>query len=199
MECIIYKITNLINNSHVLHKGRPKLFNAIHKYGKSNFTIEKLLSVKTQKEADMIECEMILKYNTINSGYNIQNGGRGGKHSTETKIKISNTCKGKKLSEIVKNKISKAHLGIKFSTNTKKKMSIMKMGKHTNVGTEFKKGHILNRKFSYEEEQNIIAIYLRIKSCCKVAVQFNCSPCTILNIMKRSGNKIDSTVEAETK
>lgn len=215
MKCIIYKITNILNkkvyigqtwnvdlkkyftNSHIHHKGRPKLFNAIRKYGKSNFTIEKLLSVQTQIEADRIECEMILKHNSINRGYNIQLGGHGGKHSNETKVKISNACKGKKISEIIKNKISKARLGMKFSEDTKNKMSVSKIGRHVNTNSEFKKGHQLNRKYSVDKEQEITAIYLQIRSCHKVAAIFECSPCTVLNIVKRSGNKTDSTIEAE--
>lgn len=57
------------------YKGCPKFEKAIKKYGWDNFTHEILLNNLTQKEACYLEKEYIEKYDTINNGYNILEGG----------------------------------------------------------------------------------------------------------------------------
>jgi hypothetical protein len=57
------------------YKGCPKFEKAIKKYGWNNFTHEILLDNLTQEEASKLEQEYISKYNTINNGYNILQGG----------------------------------------------------------------------------------------------------------------------------
>lgn len=129
--CKIYLITNKVNNKkyvgqtwksiHVRfnqHNSRnscPKLFNAIKSYGRNNFTIEEIASTKCQECANYLEDYFINLYNSLSRdfGYNLKTGGYGGKHSEETKLKISKANTGKK------NPISEA---------TKKKLSIVRKG-----------------------------------------------------------------------
>lgn len=207
MYCTIYKITNIINNkvyigqtwgedlqkyfnkSHARDSRRVKLYSAITKYGPQNFVIKPILLVKTQEEADEQESLLILECNSIKEGYNLRSGGARGKHSEESKQKISRSLQGNKLSEKTKKKISDAHLGKKLSNQTKYKMSQAKIGKRVSPSTEFQKGHVQNRKFTNDEEQIIAAEYNGGKSSHLVARMFGCSNTTILNIARRQSNK----------
>lgn len=65
---------------------------AIKKYGWDNFKHIVLVSGLTKKEAEKLEVELIYEYGSDNPkyGYNIEKGGNSvGKHSEETKRKIS--------------------------------------------------------------------------------------------------------------
>jgi hypothetical protein len=57
------------------YKGCCKFDKAIQKYGWDNFEHEILLEHLTQQEASQYEQEYISKYNTINNGYNVLQGG----------------------------------------------------------------------------------------------------------------------------
>ncbi len=152
MVGLIYKITNNCNDKVYIgqtwrslvvrlseHK-RPscinciKLVNAFNKYGRDNFNIERLTICYIQETLDFYETLFIKKYNSINNGYNIKTGGRGGLHSEATKKKISDAKKGKYKGE-------KSHrYGKKMSLETKIKISNAKMGQRCSPATEFKKG-----------------------------------------------------------
>ena len=83
----IYKITNLATGEcyigqtkkpieerlrqHFTSKDSPKLYQAILDYGRKNFTIELLETCDDNKEvANKIESSYIIKYNSIEQGYN---------------------------------------------------------------------------------------------------------------------------------
>lgn len=77
--------------------GNEYFNNSIKKYGWNNFEHEVLYDGLTKEEAEQIEIELIKHYNSTNrdKGYNIENGGNTtGKHSEETKRKISESQKG---------------------------------------------------------------------------------------------------------
>lgn len=115
--------------------------NAINKYGWNNFQHEIVASNLTKEEADEMEIGLIAKHNSADRryGYNIALGGNSiGKHSKETKIKMSESHAGKKLTEEHKKHIGEAsrrqseetrrkkslsHIGLKHSEETKIKMS----------------------------------------------------------------------------
>src|ERR1700722_1661676 len=146
MFCFIYKITNTLDgkiyigqtwqtmqvrlNQHRYKNDSIKLYNAINKYGVSNFIIKCLTITHTQDIADFYEKQFIEKYNSTNRkiGYNISKGGRSvGKHSDSTKKKISQSRKGK-LAGIIftnehKKKISEAKMGHSVSKETRQKIS----------------------------------------------------------------------------
>jgi hypothetical protein len=83
---------------------------AIKKYGIHNFEF-KLICICFDNDMDKFENYYIKKYNTlVPNGYNLREGGNGGRHNEETKQKISETLKNKKIvklfTEEVKKKIS---------------------------------------------------------------------------------------------
>ena len=153
------------------YKGCVHFFNAIIKYGWDNFEHKIVYNSLTKEEADYFEDLMINSLNTTdyNYGYNIKNGGSIGKHSEETKIKISEARKGKpswnkgktgiyseetrrKLSEARKGKPSwnKGKTGI-YSEETRRKLSEAKKGKkfseeHKRKMSEAKKGKKLSEE-----------------------------------------------------
>lgn len=146
---IVYKTTNLVNgkiyvgqtikdSTRYLGSGSIML-KAIKKYGHDNFKRETLEVCNTQKELDEREIFWIDKLNSTNPeiGYNISPGGCGvGRHSLQTKEKISRTLSGRRLSDETKIKMSNA-IRPPVSNETKKKLSILKLesggfnGQHT--------------------------------------------------------------------
>jgi len=106
----VYVTTNLINGkqyvgSHFgeeddsyLGSGKPLFKNAVKKYGKENFKKEVIEKCKPEDNL-LLETKYIEKINTLQpNGYNISlTGGtrNGGRHSEETKRKISKANKGK--------------------------------------------------------------------------------------------------------
>lgn len=120
----------------------PKFYNAIQKYGWSNFSHEIIASDLTAENANLLEELLIQEYNTQDDkfGYNIKNGGSNGAHSEETKKKIGQSNhisqQGKHWSESQREKISKKFLGEgnpfyghHHSEETKKKISENRKGK----------------------------------------------------------------------
>src|SRR4051812_36247626 len=70
-----------------------KLFNAMNKYGRNNFSIEAVAMCQTQENADFLEDYFIQHFDSINKGYNLLTGGSCGKHAEESKLKISKFMK----------------------------------------------------------------------------------------------------------
>lgn len=123
-----------------------KLMNkAIQKYKWENIKHKILYENLTKEEAEHKEIELIKKYKTNNPkyGYNVENGGNSiGKHSKETRLKISIANKGKKNPKVSKvNKGNKYCLGRIMSEESKNKISNANKGKHMSPNTEFKKGY----------------------------------------------------------
>lgn len=118
-------------------------YNAIQKYGWDNFEHIVLIENLSLEMANIIEDELIKKYNTMNSlyGYNMVSGGKNirrrqevtdkiaekNRHpSKETLMKMSLASTGRKHSAEVIEKIRKSNTGKKRSEEAKKKMSIAK-------------------------------------------------------------------------
>lgn len=92
-------VTKNINDSYI-GSGRPYFANAVKKYGKENFERIILKECDSIEEARLLEEPYINEYNTLSpNGYNLSpTGGTcefGGRHSEESKKKISNSLKGK--------------------------------------------------------------------------------------------------------
>jgi group I intron endonuclease len=139
MKNIVYKITNTINNKVYIgvtqqdlkirwqqhkcnsNKKTYHLYNAIRKYGFSNFQIEVIFKANDKDEMFAKEIELISKYKSNNRvyGYNNSLGGeksrKGTKLSKEQKMQIS---------VFQKNRLRKPH-----SIETKEKMSKAAKGK----------------------------------------------------------------------
>ena len=131
----IYKISNNFNTQayigqtwstlvkrfkeHVRRAGAPKLHNSIAKHGPSNFKIELLWEEEcTQAELDAKESYFIVEICTMSpNGYNLKEGGYGGKLSDESRLKMSNS-----------------HMGKVHSIETRIKMTISARGNTNSVG-----------------------------------------------------------------
>jgi len=113
------------------YKTCTKLLHAIEKYGWENFTTEIIDANLSLEKANELEQFYIKKYDTVSSGYNVQEGGKNYKrrlYSDETRKKMSDSRK-KIMTPEFRKQIGKAHIGNKhrlghiFSEETRKKMS----------------------------------------------------------------------------
>lgn len=118
---------------------------AISKYSWQNFLHEVLFDGLSKEEAEILETELIAKYNSTNDkyGYNKANGGNSvGKHTEKTKKIISEKAKmrfkdpennpmyGKHHSEETKRKIGEKNTGKKASMEVRQKLSKANVGKN---------------------------------------------------------------------
>jgi group I intron endonuclease len=159
----IYKISNNFNDKeyvgqtwselHERFKGHCspgskciKLRNAIQAHGKENFIIELLWEGEcTQEQLDEYEVELIGLFDTLDPyGYNLKEGGYGGKHSLEsrqkmsealtnpspaTRMKRSIALTGRIVSEQTRQRMSDSHKGKINSEETRQKLSIALKGR----------------------------------------------------------------------
>jgi group I intron endonuclease len=147
----IYAITNVINGKIYIGKyqrknlsayfrqtivaaerggnHKPRLFNAIRKYGSVAFIITIIVHGTDKQQLAELEKFFIKTTEAQNPeiGYNITAGGDGftGKHSDETKKNIAGLKKS-----------NKHHLGFKHSEESRKLMSQNRKGKHLGPLTE---------------------------------------------------------------
>lgn len=175
MTYFTYIIKNLINNKiyigktgdleerwkkHLSISLNPNSVNyfaihkAIHKYGKENFTINKISEYETEDEALIDEISLIKIYDSTNKkiGYNLTVGGDGCSRncSEQTKDKISKANRGKVLSQETKNKISSSNLGKIRTIESKIKYS---NAKKNNIVSEETKNKISEKiKLLWENE-----------------------------------------------
>ncbi len=145
MKVTIYKINNKINNKayigittntmkyrfdeHIYRSengGKYKIHYAIRKYGKENFDIEMITTADNKEHALLIESENIKKYDSYDTGYNMNEGGTGLiYHTDDTKKKMSenNYWRGKNRSGANNPMYGKHH-----TEESKKQMSEKKIG-----------------------------------------------------------------------
>lgn len=82
-----------------LRCGKSHLYNAMAHHGVENFKIEPLLEVNDDNADTLVvklgelEKEYIMRYDSVDKGYNIEKGGRNAVHSDETKKIISQNTK----------------------------------------------------------------------------------------------------------
>ena len=119
-----------------------RFYNAILKYGWNNFEHIILYQNLSQKQANILEEQLIKQYNTQNDkyGYNIKAGGNNKHHTEETKRKIgkanSKALKGNKWSQHQHEIMSKMFMGKgnpfygkHHTEETKRKISESRKGK----------------------------------------------------------------------
>jgi group I intron endonuclease len=143
----IYKLTSPSGKSYIgqslnidvrLHhykllmaRSQIKLYRALLKYGFENFSIEILKIIedyvsrsKLKILLDGYEIYFIKKYDTINAGYNIREGGSRGKLSSEAKNKISIANKDRVFSKEHRRRLSESHTGYIMPKSQKDLISI---------------------------------------------------------------------------
>ena len=133
----IYKITNKVNgkvyigqtsqgirkrwSQHCCAEGCPKLHRAILKYGKRNFSVQRIDVASDKEEANQKEMYWIEQYDSANHehGYNLSLGGAFGNFNAETRERMSESHKGEKNffygkhhSEDARERMSKAKKGM---------------------------------------------------------------------------------------
>ena len=173
----IYKITNQLNNKCNIGqttniykrfinykclncKRQPKLYNALKKYGWDNFNKEIIAEATTKCQLDELEIYYIKFYDSINNGYNCSPGGSFGKHSLESKAKMSLAHKGKHLSEKTKKKLSDSQRGINKSPKTRQLMSYSQKGrgKGRHLSEETKMKISISRRNLYASKNKMLLI-----------------------------------------
>lgn len=147
---------------------QPLIYNAIKKYDWNNIKHEILLDGLTKEKAEQKEIELIAQYKSNNRdfGYNVSNGGECvGKHSEETKRKISEKTKGKwNHSEETKRKMSESKKGENnsfygktHSDETKKKLSEINKNKTLSEEHKNKIGKSNKGKHHLEKTKRVIS------------------------------------------
>lgn len=102
-----------------------KFYNAIKKYGWCNFSHEVLYDNLSQEDADKLEKELIEKYDSIENGYNLKEGGARGSLSSESLKKMGNSVrKGFAEHPDRIEKIRQKAIGRKLSQKTKRAISL---------------------------------------------------------------------------
>lgn len=155
------------------YKNNPYFNKAIKKYGWDNFKHELIFCNLTKEEAEALEIQSIKYFKTTNRkfGYNISNGGEvKGKHSEESKIKMSKTKKrnAKPISEEQRIKLRERSsgknnpmYGKNFSEEHRRKISKgLKEYYKNNKGTFFGRNHTENNKkiLSKKKQKKFICI-----------------------------------------
>lgn len=162
------------------YRSNKHFTNAIKAYGWDNFEHEILYDKLTKEEAEQKEIELISYYNSTNqnNGYNIENGGSSiGKHSEETKIKISNANKGKKISDEQRRIMSEQRKGMKLTEEWIRNRTIAQTGLKRSKETKQKiseavsraviciNDRVIYKSLSEASELTNASIY-HISSCC---------------------------------
>lgn len=132
---VIYKTTNLINNKIYIgkdEKNNPNYFGsgkllkkAINKYGIDNFKKEIIETCENREILNLREKFWIKELKSIENGYNMAEGGTGGKVQpiVWNKNKTYEELFGENKAKLIKEKLSNSHKGYIQSEETKKKRS----------------------------------------------------------------------------
>jgi group I intron endonuclease len=160
MYGVIYMLCNKINSKvyigqtidfkqrmreHKVDKDEGYIHNSIRKYGWDNFDKLILDKANNKEELDTLECFYIDKFQSIDFGYNLKDGGSHGLHSLNSKQKMSMSAIGKPKSTSHKQKLAQSHLGKSCSDETKRRMSVSKKGEKHNMYHVLRSEETINR------------------------------------------------------
>ena len=93
------------------YKTQIKFYRAIEKYGWDNFEHIIVAQHLSAESASVLEQQLIKEHNTINKGYNVDEGGVITNHSEETKKKIGEANRRRKITPQMRANMSKGQMG----------------------------------------------------------------------------------------
>lgn len=115
--------------------GEMVVMRAIRNYGPENFVRTVLTTCENQKDLDLAEDTFIIELGTLHpDGYNLKRGGSHGKHTEESRRKMSESHMGKKppmtsaFGQLGRLAVTEKNRGSKRSDETKEKMRRAKLG-----------------------------------------------------------------------
>lgn len=133
--------------AHCNEKHCVKLYRAIKKYGKERFVRSQLTGgLMTQEDMNAAEAYWIKYFDSQRGGYNIRSGGSNGRHSKETKMKMSAAARGRVKTPEHRAKIGLAFLGRKLSAEHRAKISEGGLGRIFSDKTRIKIARSLGGK-----------------------------------------------------
>lgn len=144
-----------------LHQGnkrRTGFSGALAKYGSNNFIVKTLDQAKDQEELNLKEIQWITTQGTLSpQGYNLMSGGQQkGRHSQETRQRMSLIKTGKKASEESRGRMRAAQRGRSKSPEHIEKMRQASLGKKASPETKAKMSKAKKgRELSTSHAQNI--------------------------------------------
>lgn len=154
--------------------GSPKFYSAILQHGWDNFDHNIVASGLSKEEACAVEIELIARYDTNKTGYNITSGGDCAPMSQETKDKLSKALLGNKnglgkpCSPEKAKKIGDAQRGRKFSEERRQHISEAKRGKphaSPSIDTCIKISNSHKKRSVYCHETN--EVYESVQQCAR--------------------------------
>lgn len=144
-------------------RGIIKLENSIKKYGFAAHTFEIIHQLPADVDQSVLDTYEILytyQYKSIGVPMlNIKIGGRGGKHSEETKAKLKISNSGRKHSDECKRKISLANTGRMLSDEAKQKISIANSGKSPSLEVRAKMSASSRRTPMTPDHKKVLVSY----------------------------------------
>jgi len=139
---------------------QPKVIESIKRYGWDNHKFEILQELPediTQEVLDQLEVLFIQQYKDCGfKMMNIKEGGRGGKHSDETKKKISNAGKGRKLSKDHAEKLKSVNIGKTVTEETRRKIGDGNKGKVMSEEAKLKIGIALRGRIVSDATKQLL-------------------------------------------
>ena len=144
-----YDIEKRFKQHCMTRNGCLKLRNSIQAHGKENFTTELLWEGEcTQAELDKKEVEFISSLKSLHPlGYNLTEGGMGGRPSDETRAKMSKAGKGRVATEATRAKMSAALKGRGVTKETRAKLSASLKTEEARAKTRAaKKGNVVSEE-----------------------------------------------------
>lgn len=133
---------------------QPKLMQALIKYGYDGFE-KVILETCNESDLDRLEDKWMVIKDSINAGYNIRAAGSRGRHSADTKRKMSESAKN--IPADIRRKMVIAQIGKHHTEETRRKLS--EISKHMSAETKQKMSLAAKRRiripFSDEHRRNL--------------------------------------------
>lgn len=114
-----------------------RLYRAIRKYGADAFSVDVIATAQSKNALDLLESFWIRAYQATDrgQGFNLRDGGSFGKHTAESRAKMSARVQAKLLDKAYREKLSQSKMGRKVSQETRDRISKAHQGKIVSEAT----------------------------------------------------------------